>query len=197
MKKIFTLCVFVFIAIVSRSQTVLNEVYPQPGNGYQEFFELYNENNSIENLDNYTLVTYYEESGGKTGFYVLDLPNANMNAHGYYVCASQSPFDIQGQLGLTANSSWNSLSAGSSLTKLEKNGSLYTSVSVPANLNDLFVKIVGSGGVFHVFLYKNGILVNGLIAGFSSTAMPAYIKSMPNLPINMSGSSPDFTIISN
>lgn len=194
MKKIFTLCVLTCIVIVTKSQAVLNEIYPQPGNGYHEFFELYNENNSIENLDNYTLVTYYEESGGKTGFYVLDLPNANMNPHGYYVCASQSPFDIQGQLGLTANSSWNSLPAGGSLTKWEKNGSSYTSVSVPANLNDLFVKIVGSGGVFHVLLYKNGVIVNGLIAGFSSTAIPAYLKSMPDLPIDMSGSSPDFTI---
>jgi len=194
MKKIFTLCLLVIIVIVSRSQAVLNEIYPQPGNGYHEFFELYNENNSVENLDNYTLVTYYEEAGGKTGFYVLDLPNINVAAHGYYVCASQSPFDIQGQLGLTANSVWNSLGSGGSLTKWEKSGSSYISVSVPANLNDLFVKIVGSGGVFHVFLYKNGVIVNGLIAGFSSTNIPAYIKSMPNLPIDMSGSSPDFTI---
>ena len=194
MKKIFTLCVIVFSAIISRSQAVLNEVYPQPGNGYHEFFELYNENNSIENLDNYTLVTYYEEAAGITGFYVLDLPNVNMNAYGYYVCATQSPFDIQSQLGLTANSSWNSLPAGGSLTKWERNGSSYTSVPVPVNLNDLFVKIVGSGGVFHVLLYKNGILVNGLIAGFSSTAIPAYLEAMPDLPIDMSGSSPDFTI---
>ena len=194
MKKIFTLCVLVFFVIVTHSQAVLNEVYPQPGNGYHEFFELYNENNSVENLDNYTLVTYYEEAAGITGFYVLDLPNVNLNAHGYYVCASQTPFDIQSQLGLTANSTWNTLPAGGSLTKWERNGSSYTSVSVPANLNDLFVKIVGSGGVFHVLLYKNGILVNGLIAGFSSTAIPAYLKSMPDLPINMSGSSPDFTI---
>ena len=90
MKKIFTLCVLVFIVLVTYSQAVLNEVYPQPGNGYHEFFELYNENNSVENLDNYTLVTYYEEAGGITGFYVLDLPNVNLNAHGYYVCASQT-----------------------------------------------------------------------------------------------------------
>src|SRR6186997_1755498 len=106
MKKIFTLCLLICIVIVSRSQAVLNEIYPQPGNGYHEFFELYNENNSTENLDNYTLVTYYEEAGGKSGFYVLDLPNLDVSAHGYYVAASQSTFDIQGQLGLTANSNW-------------------------------------------------------------------------------------------
>src|SRR6185503_13331257 len=173
MKKNFTICVFVFLAIISRSQAVLNEIYPQPGNGYHEFFELYNENNSPESLDNYTLVAYYEEPVGKSGFYVLDLPNDTIAAHGYYVCASQSPFDIQGQPGLTANSVWNSLGSCSGLTKWEKNGSTYTQVPVPANLNDLFVKITGSGGVFHVFLYKNGILVNGLIAGFSSTAIPS------------------------
>lgn len=194
MKKIFTLFVLTGIVLVSRSQAVLNEVYPQPGVGYNEFFELYNENNSLEYLDNYTLVAYYEEAGGKTGFYVLDLPKDSVIAHGYYVGASANPFNIQGQLGLTANSNWNSLGAGGSLTKWEKNGSSYISVSVPANLNDLFVKIVGSGGVFHVFLYKNGLLVNGLIAGFSTTSIPPYIKAMPDLFVDMSGSSPDFTI---
>jgi len=194
MKKIFTLCAFVCAAILSRSQAVLNEVYPQPGNSYSEFFELYNESNSPECLDNYTLVAYYEEPVGKSGFYVLDLPNDTIAAHGYYVCASQTPFDIQSQPGITANSNWNSLGSCSSLTKWEKNGSSYTQVSVPANLNDLFVKINGSGGVFHVFLYKNGILVNGLIAGFSTTSIPAYLKSMPNLPVDMSCGSPDFTI---
>jgi len=193
MKKIFTLCLLICIVIVSSSQAVLNEVYPQPGNGYQEFFELYNENNSLEYLDNYTLIAFYEESG-KTGFYVLDLPNDSMIAYGYYVGASALTFDIQGQSGITANSNWNALGAGGSLTKCESNGSSYTSVAVPANLNDLFVKIVGSGGVFHIFLYKNGIIVNGIVAGLNTTSIPAYIKSMPDLPVNMSGSSPDFTI---
>jgi len=194
MKKIFTLCVFVCFVIFSRSQAVLNEVYPQPGNGYHEFFELYNENNAVENLDNYTLVAYYEESGN-SGFYVLDLPNANMAAHGYYVGASSNPFDIQSQLGQTANFSWNSLPAGGALSKWQSNGATYTSVAVPANLNDLMVRIVGGGdGVYHVFLFKNGILVNGVVGGVNTFTLPSTIKSMPNLPVNMSGSSPDFTI---
>ena len=181
--------------IVTRSQAVLNEFYPQPGNGNSEFFELYNENNSLEYLDNYTLILYYEESGGKSGFYVLDLPNDSVAAHGYYTGAAQSPFDIQGQSNITANFSWNSMPSGGSLTKWEKNGSSYTAVIVPANLNDLFVKNNGgSGGVYHAFVYKNGIIVNGFIGGISTTSIPAYIKAMPNLPVNMSGSSPDFTI---
>jgi hypothetical protein len=194
MKKFFTLCVLTGIVLVTYSQAVLNEVYPQPGNGYHEFFELYNESNTTENLDNYTVVAYFEE-GTTIGFYVLDLPTASVAAHGYYVAASQSPFDIQAQLGQTANFSWNSMPAGGSLTKWQKNGSSYTSVAVPANLNDLMVGINGGGnGVYHVFVYKNGILVNGIIGGISTTVVPAYLKAMPNLPVNMSGSSPDFTI---
>jgi hypothetical protein len=194
MKKIFTLCLLICIVIVTRSQAVLNEVYPQPGNGYHEFFELYNENNSTENLDNYTVVAYYEE-GTTIGFYVLDLPTISVAAHGYYVAASGNPFNIQGQLNISANSNWNSLGSGGSLTKWEKNGASYISVAVPANLNDLIVKIPGGGGgVFHVFVYKNGIIVNGLIGGISTSVVPAYIKAMPNLPVDMSGSSPDFTI---
>jgi hypothetical protein len=194
MKKIFTLCLLICIVIVSSSQAVLNEVYPQPGNGYHEFFELYNESNTTEDLDNYTVVAYFEE-GTTSGFYVLDLPTASVAAHGYYVAASESPFNIQGQLNISANSNWNSLGPGGSLTKWEKNGASYTSVAVPANLNDLIVKTNGgSGGVFHVFVYKNGIIVNGIIGGISTSVVPAYLKAMPDLPVDMSGSSPDFTI---
>lgn len=195
MKKFFTLCVLVCSVIISRSQAVLNELYPQPGNGYHEFFELYNESDTTENLDNYTVVIYYEE-GVTSGFYILDLPNYSLSANGYYVGASQNPFDIQSQLGQPANFSWNSMPAGGALTKWERNGSTYTSVPVPANLNDLIVRVNGGGGsgVFHVFVYKNGILVNGIIGGISTSVIPAYIKTMPNLPVNMTGSSPDFTI---
>jgi len=194
MKKIFTLCLLICIVIVSRSQAVINEFYPQPGNGNSEFFELYNENNSLEYLDNYTLVLYYEEPGGNSGFYVLDFPNDSMAAHSYYSGAAQSPYNIQGQSNITADFSWNSMPPGGSLKKWEKNGSSYISVAVPANLDDLFVKITGAGGVFHTFLYKNGILVNGVIGGLNANVVPAYIKAMPNLPVDMSGSSPDFTI---
>ena len=196
MKNIFTLVVFTFIVIVSRSQSVLNEVYPQPGNGNQEFFELYNPG-AIERLDNYTLISYYEEAGGKSGFYVLDMPDDSINTNGHYIGASKSPFNIQGQSGIIADVNWNSPGAGGLLTKWEKTGLSYTSVSVPANLNDLFVKITGSGGVFHIFLFKNGILVNGLIGGMNATVIPPYLEAMPDLFVDMSGSSPDFTITFN
>jgi len=199
MKKIFTLCVFAFAAIFSKAQVVLNEVYPDPGATFQEFFELYNTSTNPvpESLDNYTLVAYYEEAGGKSGFYVLDLPNQTVNAKGYYVGSSLSTFAIQGQSGLSANLNWNSMPAGGALTKWEKSGSSYISVAVPANLNDLFVKISGGGGssaAFQILVYRNGMLVNGIMGGSNANAIPTSLKAMPDLFVDMTGGSPDFTI---
>ena len=199
MKKIFTLCMFAFAAFFSKGQVVLNEVYVDPGATFQEFFELYNTSTSPvpENLDNYTLVAYYEEPGGKSGFYVLDLPNQTVNAKGYYVGSSLSIFAIQGQGGLSAHLNWNTMPAGGALTKWEKNGTSYTSVAVPANLTDLFVKISGGGGssaAYQIFVYRNGMLVNGIMGGSNASAVPASLKAMPDLFVDMTGSSPDFTI---
>ena len=199
MKKIFTLCLFAITAIFSKAQVVLNEFYPEPGATFQEFFELYNTSTNPvpENLDNYTLVVYYEEAGGKSGFYVLDLPNQTVNAKGYYVGSSLSTFAIQGQSGLSAALNWNSIPAGGALTKWQKSGSSYIQVAVPANLNDLFVKITGGGGAsaaYEALIYKNGILVNGIMGGSNANAIPASLKAMPDLFVDMIGSSPDFTI---
>jgi len=196
MKKIFTLCLFAFAAIFTKAQVVLNEVYPEPGNTFQEYFELYNTSTNPvpESLDNYTIVTYYEEPGGKSGFYILDLPNEMVNAKGYYIVSSQSIFAVQGRSGLVANANWNSLASGGALTKWEMSGSSYIQVAVPANLNDLFVKRTGVGAAYHIFAYKNGMFVNGVFCGSSGNVIPSYIKAMPNLPVDMTGSSPDFTI---
>ena len=195
MKKIFTLCILAISATFSNAQVVLNEVYTDPGNGKQEFFELYNTSTNPvpENLDNYTLIAYYEKTGGISGFYVLDLPNQTISAKGFYVGAAANPFAVQGQTNVTADFNWNALPSGGALTNWQKNGASYTQVTVPANLNDLFVTISGSGGTQHIFIYKNGTLINGLIGGISSTTIPAYIKAMPDLPVDMTGSSPDFT----
>ena len=196
MKKTVLSIFVVFILTISvKSQVILNEVYTDPGSGEHEFFELYNSGISAtaENLDNYTIVTYYEE-GSNTGFYVLDLPNQTISAKSFYVGAAAAPFNVQSQSNLTADFSWNSIPSGGALTKWEKNGGSYNSVSVPANLNDLFVKRTGSGAVHHIFLFKNGLLINAFIGGTNSNIIPSYIKSMPNLSVDMTGSSPDFTI---
>lgn len=197
MKKIFTLCVLFIVVIRSNSQVVLNEVYTDPGNGKHEFFELYNTtvNATGENLGDYTLISYYEESG-KTGFYVLDFPNQTIYSKSFATGAAASPFNIQGQSGLTASFSWNALPAGGQLTKWEKNGSSYTSVSVPANLNDMFVKKSGgSGASYHVFLFKNGTLINGIIGG-SAGPIPSYITSMPTFTVGQIGFAVDFNNLS-
>ena len=194
MKKIFTLCILTASVLCSRAQAILNEIYVQPGNGYNEFFELYNTSPSPENMDNYTLVVYYEEAGGKSGFYVMDLPNMTVAAKGYFVGASANPFSIQSQPNSTADFNWNAMPPSGALTKWENNGSGYTQVPVPVNLNDFFVKNNGSGAVYHVFVYKDGILVNAFIGGYNLSAIPPYIRAMPPLPVDMSGSAPDFTI---
>ena len=197
MKKIFILCVLVISTFCSKSQVLLNEFYPEPGSTFQEYFELYNTSTSStpENLDNYTMIIYYEEPGNKSGFYVFDLPSVTVAAKDYFVVSSQNIFGIQGQSNLTADLNWNSLGAGGAITKWEKTGSSYTSVSVSNPLTDLFVKSTGSSsGAYTLFVYKNGIQVNGLIIGSSTSSIPLSVKSMPNLCVDMLGSSTDFTI---
>ena len=159
MKKIFTLCLFAFAAIFSKAQVVLNEVYPEPGATFQEFFELYNTSTSSipENLDNYTVVIYYEEPGNKSGFYVFDLPSVTVGAKDYFVVSSQILFSIQGQSNITADLNWNVLGTGGAITKWEKSGSSYISVPVSNPLTDLFVKSSGSSsGAYSVLFIRIG-----------------------------------------
>jgi len=195
MKKIFTLLVFSFFVIVTKSQVVLNEVYTDPGAGNHEFFEFYNTSSTTQNMDNYTLISYYEEPGNKTGFYVMDLPSFNVVAKGLFVGSSANPFSVQGQTNLTSDFNWNSMSAGGALTKWQRNGSSYTQVAVPANLNDFFVTVTGSGADQSILVYKNGTFINGLITATNFATIPSYIKAMPNLPVDMLGASPDFTAV--
>jgi hypothetical protein len=195
MKKIFSLCLLILTAAILHAQVVLNEIYTDPGNGKNEFFEFYNTSSSPipQNLDNYTLVAYYEELG-KTGFYVLDLPNQSVPSKGFYVGSSDNPFKVQGQSHVAANFSWNAMPAGGSLKKFERNGAVYTQVPVPANLNDLFVARSGSGCIQHIMIFQNGLLVNGVFTGTNFATIPSYILSMPPLFVDMSGTAVDFTI---
>lgn len=197
MKQFFTLCALFFAAFSAKSQVVLNEFYPEPGNTFQEYFELYNTSTSSipENLDNYTVVVYYEEPGNKSGFYVFDLPSVTVTAKDYFVVSSQNTFSIQGQSNLTADLNWNTLDATGAITKWQKSGSSYVQVAVSTPLTDLFVKNTGSSsGSYNVFLFKNGIQINTLVISSNSTGLPAAIKAMPDLPVNMTGGSPDFSI---
>ena len=199
MKTTFTLCVCALLSaftLTTNAQVVLNEIYTDPGNNKSEFFEFYNTSTSPvpENMDNYTLVTFYEESGN-TGFYVLDMPAQTVAPKGYYVGASANPFNVQGQNNIAASFNWNAMPAGGSIKKFQKNGAVYTQVAVPANLNDLFVTVSGGGNAKqNLLVFKDGLLINGLFGGTSSSVIPSGIKTMPPLFVDMSGASTDFLI---
>ena len=195
MKKIFTLCVLALFAASINAQVVFNEVYTNPGANRHEFFEFYNTSSSPtpESMDDYTVVTYFEE-GAKTGFYILDIPAQTVGPKGYYVGASANPFNIQGQNGLMPDFSWSAIPAGGSLKRYERNGAVYNEVALPSNLNNIFVDRSGNNATHNIFVFKNGFLVNGLFAGMAQATIPAYIKAMPPLWVDMSGTSPDFFV---
>jgi len=195
MKKIFTPCVLLLSATIINAQVVFNEVYTDPGVNKSEFFEFYNTstNPTPESMDDYTIVTYFEESG-KTGFYVMDLPSQTVGPKGYYLGASANPFSIQAQSTVTANFSWNAMPAGGYLQRWERNGATYTQAAVPANVNDIFVHRSGNQAAYNIFVFKNGVLINAVLGAISSSQIPAYLKSMPPFWVDMSGASPDFFI---
>ncbi len=195
-RSAFILAFFLLTIYQLKAQVVLNEIYTDPGSGKHEFFELYNTSSSGgENLDCYTIVTYYEESPGKTGFYVMDLPNMSIPSRGYFTGASANPFNVQGQSGITPNFNWNAMPAGGALYKMERSGATYTSVAVPANLNDFFYNKGGGGANYSVMVYKNGVLLNAFFGGSSSSVIPAFLLAMPNLPVTMNGSCTSFSAI--
>jgi len=208
MKTIFTL-IITFIAFNELSaQAILNELYPFPSNGNSEFFEFFNNTNATVSMDNYTIVSYYEE-GPKKGFLVLDLPNLSVASRGYFVGSSAIPFNYQGVTNSTNSQfNWNDLPfmAGNNayLRKWELNNSVpaavdgnanYDLVSIPAGYNDVFEKLSGTGATYDVFVYRNGILLSVFLGGTGgNNVVPSSILSMPLLHVDMSGSSPDFDI---
>ena len=181
-----------FLACQANAQVVLNEIYADPSNGNQEFFEFYNINtsNTPASVDNYTVISYFEE-GSKKGFYVLDLPNLFVASKGYFVGASSIPFNYQGNLNSTgADFSWNDpslslnygymkkwVSTGNTSTDGNKN---YDEEVLPVDFNDLFKRKNGGGASYNAFVFKNGKFVNSFFGGTGGdTNMPSFITSMP------------------
>jgi hypothetical protein len=209
MKKIFTLLFIVSFVIVKRNnaQALLNEIYTDPGAGKHEFFELYNTSTSTSpvSMNNYTLVTFFEISGEK-GFYVMDLPNLTISPKGYFVGSSALPFNYQGVNNSTASDfSWNTSALSSNQGSLKKwvqgginlvDGNLfYDQAVLPANFNDFFYRRTGTGSSYTIFLYHNGVLINTFLGGTGGQAVVvSTIINMPQLYVDMSGTSPDFTI---
>ncbi len=201
MKKTLLLINFAVFVLVSRSQVLFNEVYTDPAASHNEFFELYNTSTSSSpiSLDDYTIVTYFE-SGKSAGFYVMDLPNLSISPKGYFAGASDLPFDYQGvKTSAAADFSWNSaaFTSNNGYVKewLLQPDNTYAEVALPANFNDFFYRRVGTGATYSIFLYDKGALINSLIFGTGgATEVLPVIVAMPPLFVDMSASSPDFTI---
>ena len=152
MKQICTLLLTLVGILNANAQAVLNEVYAIPGMARQEFFEFYNNSTSPTSMDNYTMVTYFEE-GSKKGFYVLDIPNLTVGPMGYFVGSSSMPFNYQGvSNSTTTNFSWNDLAflaanngylrkwvIGTNVSAAIDGNANYDLDVVPPNFNDFFV----------------------------------------------------------
>jgi hypothetical protein len=208
MKRIFTLLITAFAGLHVQAQAILNEVYAIPGSARQEFFEFYNNSTTSTSMDNYTMVTYFEE-GGKKGFYVLDIPALSVAPKGFFVGSSQVPFNYQGVSNSTNSQfSWNDITflannngylkkwvIGTSVSAAIDGNASYDLDPIPSNFNDFFNKIGGQGATYNVFVYKNGMLQNTFLGGTGgATFLPSYIIGLPSLFVDMTATSPDFTI---
>lgn len=202
MKKILFIISFSLGAYSCFSQTVLNEVYTEPGATNEEFIELYNSSTGTQNVNCFTLVTYWA-SGANKGWYVLDFPDATVNPKGFFVLAAANPFTTQNNPppGISPDVNWNDAnfrngSTGGYLKKWQVNGSSYTDISgtIPSNLNDLVEAEQFNGPLYITLVFVNGLFNNGFIGGGANGNLPASITAMPDLPIDMSGSCSDFTI---
>ena len=188
MKKfLFTIVQFV-IVLFCYGQTVLNEIYTDPGAGKSEFIELYNSGISSQNVDCFTILTYWE-SGADKGWYVVDLPSTTVASKGWYVISSTSPFNVQAQTGVVANAVWNSLPASGYLKKYRVTGGTYTE-DVAGTVTDLLVDVSPTGTSGHnyfTFLLQNGVVINGFWGGGGSGTLPSGITGLPPLTLTPAG----------
>src|SRR5215211_8709914 len=196
MKQVYTLLISALGVSGINAQAIFNEIYAIPGNARQEFFEFYNNSTNPTSMDNYTIVTYFED-GGQSGFYILDVPNLSVGPLGYFVGSASIPFDYQQVKNSTASQfSWNDaafLAANngylrkwvlSSTVATDGNPS-YDLAPVPANFNDFFNRIGGGNASYNVFIYNNGLLQSIFLGGTGgNTFLPDYIINLPSLQVD-------------
>lgn len=213
MKRVLLSCVLAGTVMVSEAQVYLNEFYVRPQEPpHSEFFELYNSSNTAVSLDCYTLVSYYKDPNDHKGFYVLDLPNIVLPGKGFFVASSRNPFNYQVGDGVTAEYNWNDPTHGGTVSggsttdyrlNESKTGYVTTSVNMSNPAYDIFRRsddITGNDGIYMMLLYRNGVLVDGLMAAANKTSLPKYISDLPNLNITYTGAgcgSTSFEIVFN
>jgi hypothetical protein len=206
MKKILLSFAAIGCALLSHAQILLNEIYvrpnPQPNPPHQEYFELINTSGLPQNADCYTVVTYFENAT-QHGFYVVDVPNLTLSGHGFLVGSSQAPTFVYQNGNGTADFSWN---AGNIHRFVYGNMGLAEN-NTGAPFNNIFVKSNsstqnGQNGVYAVFLFKSGQLVDALLGASNTSTVPDCIREMGTLHYT-SASNPcgsisyDFTNVNN
>ncbi|MDB5251190.1 MAG: hypothetical protein JWP27_359 [Flaviaesturariibacter sp.] len=184
MKKILLSFVGVACALLSNAQLIMNEFYVRPNpnpDGHHEYFELKNTSAAPENADCYSLVTYFENAAGQTGFYVVDLPAISVAGHGFVVGSSTAPtFQYQNGTG-NADFSWNN---GNIRRYVYVNGAL-TLNNAGAPYDNIFVKSNGAAngqnGVYAMFLFKSSVLVDAFLGNSNTITVPSYITMLGQL----------------
>lgn len=213
MKRVLLSCILALCAIAIEAQVYLNEFYVRPQEPpHSEFFELYNSSPAPVNLDCYTLVSYYKDPNDHKGFYVLDLPNITLPGKGFFVASSRIPFSYQVGSDVVADYNWNDPTVGGTETggatvdyRLNATGDGYeaTVVNAANPAYDIFRRsngITGNDGIYMMLLFKNGVLVDGLLGASTKTALPKYISDLPDLNISYTGAgcgSSSFTVVFN
>jgi hypothetical protein len=192
MKK-FLLALSLFGSVmVGRSQTILNELYVQPGANTSEFFELYYAGTLPigDNVNCWTLLSYYDLGGGNRGVYVLDLPNVSTGlSDRYLVGAATNPFTAQGNSSQVPDFNWNSMDATGKLTKWRVNaaGTGWVQDADPVNLQDFFNNKGAGGFNYSAMMFVDGVFNNGFLGGTNQSTSPI-ITSLPDLQLTNANS---------
>jgi hypothetical protein len=191
MKK-FLLLIFIvcsFVVVKAQQDVVINEIYPDPSAGNEEYIELYNTTSNPINLDCYTLVSYYNSGTG--GAWVYQLPNVVIPAFGHIVFSQAIPISHQGGTYNGLNQySWNAAGIGtfSSLTQYTRTGNTlnFTGNGPTTDINDFIPIVGGNSSALAIMLFKgSGALVNAFFAN-NSGGIPASILNLTSLPITLS-----------
>lgn len=192
MKK-FLLSMGLFsLVIAGKSQTILNELYVQPGDNTNEFFELYYAGTLPigDNVDCWTLVSYFDNGGADRGVYVMDLPNVSTGfTNRYMVGAASDPFTAQGSSNVVPNFNWNDMPASGRVTKWTVNAAntVWTQQADPVNLQDFFNNKGGGGFNYSALIFVNGAFNNGFLGG-STSSTSAILTSLPALNLTTANS---------
>ncbi|MEO7922618.1 MAG: T9SS type A sorting domain-containing protein [Chitinophagaceae bacterium] len=190
MKKILLSLGLFSLVMAGKSQTILNELYVEPSNSTNEFFELYYAGTLPigDNVDCWTLVSYYDLGGVDKGVYVMDLPNVTTGfTNRFMVGAASNPFTAQGNPANVPNFNWNAMPASGRLTKWRVSGATWIQQADPVNLQDFFNNKGGGGFNYSAMIFVNGVFQNGFFGGSNATTS-TIITSLPNLSLTAANS---------